>query len=316
MENLQIAILMATYNGAKYIREQLDSIFIQSNMDFKVYISDDGSSDTTLDIIEEYRIKYPSHIVLLPSHPPFGSPCRNFLYALQQVKSDVYLFCDQDDVWTPDHVQIFREQYERLNSDERAVPVLIHSDVKIVDSELNCICDSGFKFMRLPQLPRKYFYFIMNNVIGCASMINDKLRDFVFHNQNILTQNLENVPMHDNFFACIAVMFGKKIMIPRTTTLYRQHGGNICGAGNQIEGKYRNLYKKWQRGKGEIQKSMRFANFYAQYFENELDAEDVSIIKQFSSLDKIGKIRRIFFICKHGFLRHGFLRNLWLCVLC
>ena len=108
---MKVSIALATYNGEKYLREQLDSILNQDFKDFTLYISDDGSSDGTLKILGEYAAK-DGRVKPFPKHEPNKSACRHFLYMLENIQSDLYLFCDQDDVWTSDHIGIFVEKYK------------------------------------------------------------------------------------------------------------------------------------------------------------------------------------------------------------
>jgi glycosyltransferase involved in cell wall biosynthesis len=92
-----IAILMATYNGEKYLGEQIDSLLAQTNMDWQLYIHDDGSTDNTQAILQEYAQKH-SNIHILEYESQRGA-MKNFLSLLQRVEADYYMFCDQDDVW-------------------------------------------------------------------------------------------------------------------------------------------------------------------------------------------------------------------------
>ena len=98
-----IAILMATYNGEKYLKEQIDSIMNQTNHDWTLYIQDDGSKDKTLDIIKSYSDE---RIVWVDNGLTRQGCCMNFMSLLNKVESSYYMFCDQDDVWLPEKVQI------------------------------------------------------------------------------------------------------------------------------------------------------------------------------------------------------------------
>ena len=108
-----IAILLATYNGGQYLREQLDSLFAQTNQDFRIVIHDDGSTDNTVEIINEYKEKYPERIEVLDGKPK-GTPKANFMYLLSEVEADCYFFCDQDDVWLPTKVEESLKAFKNL----------------------------------------------------------------------------------------------------------------------------------------------------------------------------------------------------------
>ena len=100
MNESRIAILMATYNGAVYLRAQLDSLMSQTRRDWTLYVQDDFSTDSTLDIIREYQQRYDN--IRLLEHTSQLGPMKNFMSMLEQVEADYYLFCDQDDVCVAD----------------------------------------------------------------------------------------------------------------------------------------------------------------------------------------------------------------------
>ena len=99
-----VDILMATYNGGKYIAEQIDSILNQNYNDWKLYIRDDGSKDNTVNIVKEYIEKYPDKIILIEDGRRNLGPKLNFGELLKISKSEYCMFCDHDDVWMEDKV--------------------------------------------------------------------------------------------------------------------------------------------------------------------------------------------------------------------
>ena len=96
----RIAILMATYNGAKYLREQIDSILSQTSNLWHLYIHDDGSKDGTMEILNDYTTRYPETVSVL-DYPSRGGALQNFMSLLEKVEADYYMFSDQDDVCIP-----------------------------------------------------------------------------------------------------------------------------------------------------------------------------------------------------------------------
>ncbi|HAZ96054.1 MAG TPA: hypothetical protein DCW73_02135 [Treponema sp.] len=300
---MKFSVALATYNGEKYLREQLDSILSQEFKDFTLYISDDG----TLKILDEYAAK-DNRIKLFPKHEPNKSACKHFLYMLENIKSDLYLFCDQDDVWTKDHIGIFVEKYKALSDDEKNLPVLVHSDLKIVDSSLNVISPSLFEYSHLPKNPNNRFYFQLNNVTGCACMINNELKNYALKNIATLNENLSKVLMHDHFFATISAEFGKKIFISKATVLYRQHGTNVCGIGEGW-----NL-KSFVKKIFSYSQHKIFAGFFAEYFKEKLPEKEYEFLISYSELEKRCKLSRLLFLARNGFLKTGLIRGVWLCI--
>lgn len=172
-----VVVLLATYNGEKYLNAQIDSLLTQKFQNFKVYISDDSSTDSTVKIINEYCDLFPSKILLISKGIKYGSAKKNFLTLLNQVKADIYFFCDQDDIWTEDHISSMLDVYNR-NTAMNNLPYLIHSDLLIVNNKLDVICDSYFKYSNmLREKVKNNYYYLQNNVTGCSMMINNALKE-------------------------------------------------------------------------------------------------------------------------------------------
>lgn len=108
-----IAILMATYNGEKYLGEQIESILAQTYKDWHLYIHDDGSKDNTVTILKEFVAKHSQQITLL-EYSSQGGACRNFLSMLERVDAPYYMFSDQDDVWLNEKIEIEYKKIKEL----------------------------------------------------------------------------------------------------------------------------------------------------------------------------------------------------------
>ena len=135
---MDIAILMSTYNGGNFLQEQLNSIINQSFKDWILYIRDDGSTDDTIRIINEYTIR-DSRIKLLNDAITHRG-CRNsFLWLLQNVNADYYFFADQDDVWLDDKVEYSLAALESMHN---SLPCVVATDLQLVYRELNIIAPS------------------------------------------------------------------------------------------------------------------------------------------------------------------------------
>ena len=311
---LNVAILLATYNGEKFLRQQLDSILNQNYCDFSLYISDDNSSDSTLSIIIEYLQK-DSRIHLLPKHKSKGSACCNFLHLLENVESDIYLLCDQDDLWTPDHVSSLVNAYITIENNTKQ-PVLVHGDLTVVDEDLTILDKSFLRYTNLPHvIENKHSFFVQNNVTGCASLVNKVLKEYVFSSRDFLYQHISLIPMHDCFFATIAKYFGTIRFVKKQIVFYRQHSLNVVGAkkckGMQyLVERFFKMLRNQNNVMLEINKNMNYAFFFCENFKKEISKSEYEILKQFSNIRKKNKLMRIFFILKHKFIKHGFHRNI------
>lgn len=136
-----VAVIMATYNGEKYVRRQIESILASSYDDFEIFIYDDGSTDNTVSIVSELEQLHPSRIHLQQNEVNLGV-ARNFLQAVAKAQADYIMLCDQDDVWKPDKIE---KTLKRIKAMEkrlgRDLPLAVFTDAIIVDENLNTISE-------------------------------------------------------------------------------------------------------------------------------------------------------------------------------
>jgi len=220
-----ISICVATYNGGKYLAEQLDSIFAQINTDWRLLIRDDGSTDNTLDIIERYATKYSGKIVLVADKHGRLGPCMNFAQLLDWANTEYIMFSDQDDVWLPNKIELTLNAMKQAEQAYPDQPLLVHTDLKVVDSDLNTICDSMWSYQRLfPEIGENLVKIMAQNVVtGCAMMINKKAK-------TVSTPIPKEAVMHDWWIAVNIAKHGKIMSVSIPSILYRQHVGNERGA--------------------------------------------------------------------------------------
>ena len=135
-----VIVICSTFNGQKYLKEQIDSLFHQSYKDFKLLFRDDGSSDKTLEILKSYDIE------LLPSNENIGvkSSFETLLkYAFENSDAKYFMFCDQDDVWNNDKIERTLEKMQELeNLYGGSIPLLVHSDLEVVNEKLETLSSS------------------------------------------------------------------------------------------------------------------------------------------------------------------------------
>lgn len=224
-----IEILLATYNGAEYLSEQIDSILGQDTDAWHLTISDDGSSDDTAQIIDDYTRKHSRKISRVFSGTHFGNARDHFFWLMRQCDADFMLFCDQDDVWHPDKVSLFAQalhEETRLHGCE--TPLLVFSDLKVVDQQLNCLYPSLARMQRQsPNIQDFRYLLFQNTVTGCAMGINHSLAEMAGR-----CEDTSRIVMHDWWLALVAARFGKMIYLDESTVDYRQHGKNCVGAKN------------------------------------------------------------------------------------
>lgn len=294
-----VDILMATYNGERFVREQIESIQFQTFSDWRLLVSDDCSTDNTLDIVRDMAAA-DSRIGILRRLKRSGSAQVNFLTALRDTSADYVMFCDQDDYWLPGKLEAF---LSFARDDEASVPSLYFSDMKVVDESLFEVSSSFMAFSKLdPTRIDLNNLLALNCVAGCASMINRPLVNLVND-----TKSLEGVVMHDVWVALIAAALGRIVYINEPTVMYRQHFDNSIGAKGYVSAICRGA------GKGRERKSaLRKTIFQAQAFEREygkIIPENLKeILDAYASFDKIGKLKRLYLCYRHGFWKYGVAR--------
>lgn len=235
-----VTILLATYNSEPFIREQLDSILNQTYKDWRIVVRDDLSSDNTLDIIKDYQRRYSGKFDLLDNEGKSLKAYRNFYEILSKVESDYYMFCDHDDVWLPPKIEI---SMQRMNEVEKPdVPVIVHTDMKVVDKDLNLINESFWQYSRmLPEHTKFKELVLCNSVNGCTMLFNHKARE-------VALSHFEHATMHDMLVTrTVAACGGIISPIYTQTVLYRQHGNNVAGANKRNSQFYMMKLKKLRR---------------------------------------------------------------------
>lgn len=297
----KIAILMATYNGEKYICQQIDSILSQTCKDWELYIHDDGSTDNTIAAVESYVEKYPDKIHLIDGKSTGGAKY-NFFYLFGQVEAPYYMTCDQDDVWLDKKIEL---TYDKMLTIENKadVPCLVYTELRVVDSELNIIADTMSGYQSLDCHKRTINQFILqNSVTGCTMMINRALRDKMLH-----ITDIDNTIMHDWWAALVAAQFGKTAFIDEPTILYRQHGDNSLGALGINKLSYI-VRRVWQ--KKQIQESMRLGRLQAREFAKTYNLPADSLAVRYAALEGKSRLVRQRFYKENDMYKTGTMRRL------
>lgn len=219
-----IAILLATYNGANHIAEQIDSLLSQTLQGWELYVHDDGSKDDTVSIVKSYADKY--EFIHMMDYPSQGGAKNNFFSILERVDADIYLFCDQDDVWLPTKVEKYVNRLEEEEKKHPNAPVIVYSDLFVTDIDLNIIHESFLEFSGIhPQFINTFAESAATGfVTGCAMCFNRKAKEIVQY-------PVDKAQMHDAWITlCVIRDKGIISFIPEPLILYRQHFDNTLGA--------------------------------------------------------------------------------------
>ena len=229
----RIAILLPTWNGEEFLAEQLDSLLAQTYQNFAVVIRDDGSTDGTRGLIAQYAAAHPHHIHVLVSDGQNlgarGSFSCLMNYALQHkqtlgMERALLMFCDQDDVWVPHKIAVSMQRMQALQEKHPGAPALVHSDLRVVDEQLNLIAPSFVAYQGLEPLRNNFGRMIVSNTVtGCTALLNEEL-------VLLACPVPAGAVMHDWWLALVASAFGHLDYIDEALVEYRQHGRNTIGA--------------------------------------------------------------------------------------
>lgn len=295
---MKVNILMATYNGEKFLAQQIESIQKQTFKKWNLLIRDDGSSDKTCDIIRNFTAK-DSRIRFINEneHHNLGV-IKSFFTLVNYEVADFYFFSDQDDVWLPEKLSVSLEAAKHKASD---VPLLVYTDLKVVNQELNILQDSMIRAQShhanttlLPELTE-------NTVTGGTMMINHALAEKWFTPNDIL--------MHDWFLALLAASLGEIIYLDLPTQLYRQHDNNVLGARTMDkrfkilrEGPKSIFTRYWKL----IHDSQKQASLIVDKYGDIMTANDLELIKCFIKIDKQPFMTRLRWLWKYGYSKNQF----------
>ena len=225
-----IDILMAAYNGERYISEQIESILSQTFTDWRLLIRDDGSTDNTSAIIEDYAAKYPGKIEIIHDDAVCKNSTKNFFELLKHAEADYVMFSDQDDVWLPYKVQITYDYMKKAERDNPGKPIVVFTGMQAVDSELKSI--DVILRLDLPEYRYTFKELLADNCVsGCTQILNRECYEGMGGFQ-------EGITYHDYWASLYASAFGTIVRVPMALMLYRQHGDNVVGGGWAVTKRY------------------------------------------------------------------------------
>lgn len=303
-----IEIVLATHNGEKYLELLFDSLYHQSLQGWKVFVSDDNSSDDTLNILQSFSRRLENRMQIIMRDSNLGV-VGNFGRSLSMCNARYVMLCDQDDVWLPDKIErtlkVMLETEQRLGSN---IPILVHTDLKPVNDCLEPLSDSFWAYQHLDPARSATFRLnlVQNVVTGCTVMINRALLELALPIP-------EQAIMHDWWLTLVASAFGVVTHIDQPTILYRQHGANQVGAKRWglelILRRAQNMLEL----EDSIERKIRQAQAFLERYDQKLSDPQRTAVKAFAGLRKHSFIGRRVLIVQHGFWFYGLARNLgWL----
>lgn len=303
---VSVQILLATYNGARFLREQLDSLFSQTYQDFTLLVRDDGSKDDTLQIIADYQQQFPDKINLLKDNLKNVGATQNFGILLENATADYIFFCDQDDVWVNNKVEKSLKSIKMLEFKNNSIPCMLYSEMKAIDEKGNIIANSVWQQLKLSP---KYFtlnrLLIQNIPHGCTMLINKAMR-------NLACPLPAEAILHDHWIALLAAIAGKAEAIMEPLVLLRNHGNNVTRKQNSVSDKVKRLSSNFlSKDQYEYFIKIRVAQAKAlkERLEKDINQEQRTLLNNFIQLDTTNGWARKKLFLQNKFFRTTFLHT-------
>jgi glycosyltransferase involved in cell wall biosynthesis len=237
-----VVILLCTFNGAQFLVEQLDSLEAQTHQNWAVIVSDDGSADQTLEILQQYQVKWPFGKLTIRKGPQKGF-CQNFLSLVcdPEIEADYYAFCDQDDVWLPEKLSVALKNII-INQDSE-IPYLYCGRTKYVTDKLKA-CGMSPKFV----FPPSFRNALVQSIAGGNTMVFNLAAKLLITKVGVV-----DVPLHDWWiYQLVTGVNGDVFYDPVPQVLYRQHKFTLVGANISFFSK---INRVWMLLKGRFQES-------------------------------------------------------------
>ena len=266
METKKVAVLLATYNGEKYIEQQIDSILNQQYVNFDLYVWDDKSSDSTREILSRYERQFPNMHVTL-SDVNLGYPGSFYALTDMMIDADYFMFSDQDDVWCPEKIS---QMVEKMEQTDPSVPTAYFADYYICDENLNKLSKS------VGQDGPIELYNTLFEVCGLefTIAINKTAKDFLNHNKP------QRVKARGTWMWMLYSAFGTIIYDNRPCAFYRRHGSAVTSSNMSFWGLW-----KWRIstffGGGFDDYKLKLQDFYSTVGD-QLGAKERKMLFHFS----------------------------------
>ena len=225
--NHQVDILLSTYNGEVFLNEQLESIANQTYTYWNLVVRDDGSKDSTKDIIKTFSERFKEKVRIIQDEKGNLGSSLGFLELLNYVESDYIMMCDQDDIWLSNKIEVSLKHIKETEIEFKDTPILIATDLMVISENNDHILIESFWESRKddPIIFSNYQNLIAQSVLsGCAMIFNKRC--------------IENIPLntgyikyfqHDQWISINIGYYGKVRFIKVSLTKYRQHRNNAVG---------------------------------------------------------------------------------------
>ncbi|MFD6176656.1 MULTISPECIES: glycosyltransferase [unclassified Isoptericola] len=295
---MTVEVLLATYNSERYLGPLLESLAAQTYRDFRLVVSDDVSTDRTLELVDAWAGRFAHPPRVLRRSVPSGGAAANFAALLAGSRADHVLLADHDDVWLPDKVEAGLARVRALEREHGAdVPVLVHGDLEVIDGDGRPVAPSFWAFKSIrPEYGSRLRTALMHpTVTGCTAVLNRSL-----------VERVGRIPpaavMHDWWIGLVAAAFGVVDHDPEPRIRYRIHGGNVSAPKrSSLVGALRRLpapadVRRWvglRVDQGEL---------FLETYRDDLPAASRRALEELVSVRRTGPVARRRTIVRGGFV--------------
>ncbi|UDQ96949.1 glycosyltransferase family 2 protein [Lentisphaerota bacterium WC36G] len=294
-----IDILLATYNSKQFLNEQIDSIIAQDYTNWRLIVRDAGSSDNTINILQKYQQKLGTEKFIIINNNKPSSSLENFCELLKYSDSEYIMFCDHDDVWLPNKISLSLHHLQKIKNQKQ--PLIVFSDKKVVDENLNLLNKSFFRYSKLNPYKLGLNNLITQNVAsGCTMLFNNALLKIID-----IDVMKKCAVMHDHWLMLVAKLFGEISYLNQPTILYRQHKKNVLGAPS-----FMTKLKRYKNFHDRFRESCKQCQGILDNYGDKIDGKTTIMLKKFTDLPNCNFFRKRYIILKYRFFKHGLLRNL------
>lgn len=302
-----VEVLLATYNGERFLREQIDSILNQDYPNLRVLARDDGSNDETVSILNEYALRFPDRFRITGVPGSVGAK-DNFLLLMRESSAPYVCFADQDDVWLPDKVSKTTQVMQQLESRWGVeTPLLVFTDLRVVDQQLRTLHESFWAYTKVDpnRIERLALLLSQNVVTGCTAMLNRRLLE-------LSLRMPREAFMHDHWVSLLASTIGRAGAVRSQTVLYRQHDRNVLGVGKKTRS-LAGLARRVMVNDGrqiQWETHQRQARAFLAAYRAELTEKDRDLLNAYLRCGTSGnRFARIATFIRYGFYPVGFMRK-------
>lgn len=287
-----IDILMATYNGGRYIRNQILSLQQQTYEDWRLLVRDDGSSDNTLEIVKSFMDNDPRIILIKDDLGNLGAG-KCFLELTKYAQADYVMFCDQDDIWFEKKIQMLHNAAVEKLIPER--PGFVYCDGYAYSDKLGLITASSISRVHAKNL--RELLFLNAGYQGCSIFFNRSLCKM------LANYKADYFYMHDDVTTLIAHTFGDVYFINKSLMLYRQHEGNVTG---NIQFGLMLFLKRVFSGAPVISdRHYKEKDAFYNAYRNDMNDSDEALFKEYLRFPFVGFLRRVQIVVSNGFTEGG-----------